>query len=361
MGEHIIGHLDMDAFFAAIEERDTPRFAGQPLVVGADPQGGAGRGVVSTANYSARAYGIHSAMPIGRAWKLSEAARRRGYPPALFLPGNWRRYQAVSRQIMSLVASYMPRLLQVGVDEVYLDLSDTGSYAAAECLVAHLRAQILHATALTASAGIGPNKLVAKIASDYRKPNGLTVVRPADVVSFLASLPVRALPGVGPKSALALARHGIQIVADIQRCSPAWLTQEFGRHGESLYRHARGQGSVSLEPPGPAKSISEQVTFAHDTLAPHDVIPQCLATCERVWRQVGEEGFIGWRTVTVMARFTSFVTHTRARTLAQVQTTRASLAHEALRLLLPFFDQRENPRHEPLRLIGVRVTKLSSG
>lgn len=358
MGERIIGHLDMDAFFAAIEERDTPRFSGQPIVVGADPRGGHGRGVVSTANYAARAYGIRSAMPIQKAWHLSEAARRQGEPAAVFVSGNWRRYSAVAEQIMKIVASHVDSLLVVGVDEVYCDLTSLGSYEKARQWAERVRAHIFSATRLTASVGVAPNKLVAKIASDFDKPNGLVVVYPEHVEGFLAPLPVRALPGVGPKSEMALARLGIKTVADLQRCSIEWLTEQFKRHGESLYGKARGQGSAALAPFGPAKSISEQVTFHRDTLSARDIIPRCLATCERVWRRVGEDGFTGWRTVTVTTRFASFATHTRARTLVPVQTTQAQLTHVALRLLLPFLDRRANPHHEPLRLIGVRVAKL---
>jgi nucleotidyltransferase/DNA polymerase involved in DNA repair len=355
----------MDAFFAAIEERDTPRFAGQPIVVGADLPAGlagphqyTGRGVVSTANYVARAYGIRSAMPIQKAWKLSENAQQQGKPPAIFVRGSWRHYSAVSDQIMNIIAAHAPHFLVVGVDEAYADFTFTHSYEKAHELAAQLRAAIFSATRLTASVGVAPNKLVAKIASDFDKPNGLVVVYPEHVEGFLAPLSVRALPGVGPHSQRELARHGIRTVADLQRCSPEWLKETFGRHGESLFRKAHGQGSVSLAPSGPAKSISEQVTFRYDTLSARDIIPQCLETCERVWQRVGEDGFSGWRTVTVTARFASFVTLSRAKTFRTTQTTANDLKHAALRLLLPFLDHRENPQHEPLRLIGVRVAKL---
>lgn len=356
--EKIIGHLDMDAFFAAIEERDTPRWKGLPIVVGADPKNGAGRGVVSTANYAARVYGIRSAMPIQKAWQLAEAARLSGQPNTIFVGGNWQRYSAVSDEIMFLIQPTVSRMLIVGADEAYVDLTDTGGYEAAKKWAKGIRAKIWKTTRLTASVGVAPNKLVAKIASDYKKPNGFMVVRPEVVEDFLAQLPVRALPGVGPKSELALKRLGITEVAHLQLASLEWLVDHFGQHGHSLHRKVHGWGSVSLEAGGPAKSISEQTTFYQDTLAARDIIPQCVATCERVWRRVGEDGFSGWRTVTVMARFASFVTRTRALTLPELQTSQASLIHEALRLLLPFLDQRENPRQEPLRLIGVRVAKF---
>lgn len=210
----IVGHLDMDAFFAAIEERDTPRFRGLPVVVGADPRDGHGRGVVSTANYPARAYGIHSAIPISKAWRLSEAARHRGYPGAIFLPGNWQRYSAVSERIMALLRARVRVMQQRSIDEAYLDLSFTGSTAEARAFCRRLKTAIWDTERLTASVGIGPNKLVAKIASDFQKPNGLTLVEAHEAEAFLAPLPVRAVPGVGPKTEALLRARGVRFVRD---------------------------------------------------------------------------------------------------------------------------------------------------
>jgi len=184
----IIGHLDLDAFFAAVEERDRPELRGQPLVVGADPEGGRGRGVVSTANYAARRYGIHSAMPISRAWKLSEAARRRGEPPVVFVPPRLSRYAEVSARVMAIVRRHVPLVEEAGIDEAYLDLSFAGNFAAAREICRTIKEQIKAEEHLTASIGVGPNKLIAKIASDFQKPDGLTVVTPEEAEAFLAGL-----------------------------------------------------------------------------------------------------------------------------------------------------------------------------
>ena len=174
----IIGHLDMDAFFAAIEERDHPELKGRPVVVGADPAGGKGRGVVATANYPARVYGIHSAMPISRAWQLAEAARRRGRPATAFVRGSHRKYGEVSGRIMAILHHFAPVVEEASIDEAYLDLSFAGSFEAAAEICRSIKAEILAKERLTASMGLGPNKMVAKIASDFQKPDGLTVVTP---------------------------------------------------------------------------------------------------------------------------------------------------------------------------------------
>jgi nucleotidyltransferase/DNA polymerase involved in DNA repair len=201
----IIAHLDMDAFFAAIEERDHPELAGVPLVVGAAPAAGKGRGVVSTANYAARKYGIHSAMPISQAWRRSEAAKSRGEPGVVFLTPNFPRYQEASRHIMELVRQYASLVEESSIDEAYLDLSFCTSFSQAAEICRRLKADIKAQVQLTASMGIGPNKLIAKIASDFQKPDGLTVVTEAAAEAFLEPLPVRQIPGIGPKTEQRLA------------------------------------------------------------------------------------------------------------------------------------------------------------
>lgn len=212
----LVAHFDMDAFFAAIEERDRPELRGRPIAVGADPRGGQGRGVVSTANYAARAYGLHSALPIAHAWRLSEAARRRGLPPVVFLPVRMSRYRDVSDRIMAIFTRTVPLVEAASIDEAYLDLSHTGSLPQAEALCRSLKATIRVEEQLTVSVGLGPNKLVAKIASGFHKPDGLTVVAPDAVASFLDPLPVRMIPGIGPKTEAEMARQGLTRVGDLK-------------------------------------------------------------------------------------------------------------------------------------------------
>jgi DNA polymerase IV (DinB-like DNA polymerase) len=194
----------MDAFYAAVEERRNPDLRGRPIVVGADPKAGAGRGVVTTASYAARKYGIRSAMPITRAWRLAEAARRRGEPEAVFLRGDRAVYREVSDRIMAIAARGADAFEEASIDEAFLDLSSLGDFERAAVHARAVKAEVVEREGLTCSIGIGPNKLVAKIASDFQKPDGLTVVQPEAVQAFLDPLPIRRIPGIGPKSEAAL-------------------------------------------------------------------------------------------------------------------------------------------------------------
>ncbi len=354
----IIGHLDMDAFFAAIEERDHPELAGRPLVVGADPQEGRGRGVVATANYPARVYGIHSAMPITQAWRRSEAARARGKPGVVFLRPNFRRYLEVSQRILALLRKYAPRVEEGGIDEAYFDLSQAGSWAAAAEICRRMKAEIQEQEGLTASVGLGPNKLVAKIASDFQKPDGLTVVTPEEAEAFLAPLPARKIPGIGPKTEKYLEQRGIETVQDLRRFSPQELEEKFGKWGLALYEKVRGRGSAELVEEYEAKSLGEQETFARDTLDLNFIFARLWLMCQEVYQRLQREGFQSFRTVVVMVRFADFDTHTRAHTLPSPSSGLRTLQFEAMKLLMPFLDRRENPRHKLIRLVGVRVEKL---
>jgi nucleotidyltransferase/DNA polymerase involved in DNA repair len=354
----IIGHLDMDAFFAAIEERDHPELQGRPLVVGADPAGGQGRGVVSTANYPARVYGIHSAMPISRAWQLAEAARRRGRPATVFTRGHYPRYREVSAQIMAILHRHAPVVEAAGIDEAYFDLSFTGSYEQAVEVARQLKAAILAQERLTASVGIGPNKLIAKIASDFTKPDGLTVVTAAEAEAFLAPLPVRKIPGIGPKTERALARRGLKLVQDLKRFSAAELETWFGKWGPELYERLRGRHDSPLVTNWEPKSVGEQETFGRDTRDLEFIFRRLWSLCREVHRRFTAGGFQTYRTVVVTVRFADFDTYTRSHSRPEPASSLRTLTFEAMKLLMPFLDRRENPRSKLIRLIGVRVEKL---
>jgi DNA polymerase IV (DinB-like DNA polymerase) len=354
----IIGHLDMDAFFAAVEERDHPEWRGLPLVVGADPRDGRGRGVVSTANYPARRYGIHSAMPISRAWDLAEAARRREELETVFVTPNFPRYAEFSRRIMALVRRHVPRVQVVGIDEAYLDLGFCQSFQEARGLCRKIQDEIKAQEGLTASVGIGPNKLVAKIASDHQKPDGLTVVRAEEAEDFLAPLPIRIIPGVGPKTEQFLARQGIRKVADVKRFTPEELERLLGKWGLALYEKARGRGSALLKTSREPKSIGEQETFFEDTRDIEFLFGRVWAMCRSILKSLKEEGFQTFRTVVVTLRFADFETHTRSHTLARPASSLRVLQFNAMKLLMPFLDRRENPHRKLVRLLGVRLEKL---
>lgn len=348
----------MDAFFAAIEERDHPELQGRPLVVGADPAGGRGRGVVSTANYPARAYGIHSAMPISQAWRLAEAARRRGRPATAFVRGSHRKYGQVSARIMAIVRQYAPVVEAAGIDEAYFDLSFTGSFDRAADLARRIKAAILGQERLTASIGIGPNKMVAKIASDFHKPDGLTVVTPEEAEDFLAPMAVRKIPGIGPKTEKVLARRGIKTVMDLRRFAPEELQEKFGKWGPSLYERIRGRHDSPLVTSWEPKSVGEQETFAQDTRDLEFIFSRLWELCREVHRRFTGGGFQTFRTVVVTVRFADFETCTRSHTQAAPAASQRRLTFEAMKLIMPFLDRRENPRGKRIRLIGVRVEKL---
>jgi DNA polymerase IV (archaeal DinB-like DNA polymerase) len=336
-------HLDMDAFFAAIEERDTPAFRGVPLVVGADPLGGKGRGVASTSNYLARA---------------SETARRAGKPPVTFVSVDMPKYARVSDEIMGIVRRFVLVVEQASVDEAYGDLSFTESYEAAESLCRRLKDAILAEEQLTASVGIGPNKLIAKIASGMHKPDGLTIVREEDAESFLAPLPVRAIPGIGPKTEDMLSQRAVRLVQDLKPLTVQQLEDLLGKRGVDLYEKIRGRDDSPVEEYSEPKSIGEQETFQSDTLNSQMLLTALHVLGTGVIDRLQREGFQSFRTVVLTVRFADFETKSRAHTLAEPIGDAATLHREALKLLLPFMDRRENPRRKLIRLLGLRVEKL---
>lgn len=354
----IIAHVDMDAFYAAVEERQNPDLRGRPIVTGADPKGGTGRGVVTTANYPARKYGIRSAMPISRAWRLAEAARRRGEPETVFLRGNRALYSAVSDRIMTILARGADAFEEASIDEAYLDLSSLGDFDRAERHIRGLKAEVFEREGLTCSVGIGPNKLAAKIASDFRKPDGLTVVRPEAVQQFLDPLAIRVIPGIGPKTETFLHEKGTRTVAELRAVERAQLREWFGKFGEDLHDKARGISESPVVNEWERKSVGEQETFEEDTLEPAFILGEARELAEEVFRRLKAEGFRAFRTVTVTVRFSDFVTMSRSRTVKTPLTSEEELQDVARQLLLPFFDSRENPRGKKIRLIGVRTEKL---
>ncbi|HXH81730.1 MAG TPA: DNA polymerase IV, partial [Candidatus Tectomicrobia bacterium] len=246
-----IAHVDMDAFYAAIEQRDRPELRGRPVIVGADPRG---RGVVSAASYEARAFGVRSAMPISRAARLC--------PHGVFLPVDMDRYARVSREVMAILAAFSPLVEPVSVDEAFVDLTGTRRVCGwAPEAVRQIKTRIRAETGLTASAGLATSKLVAKIASDLRKPDGLVVVPPGAEAAFLAPLPVERLWGVGAATARALDGLGITTIGQLQRFPEAALVARLGPHGRDLQALALGRDDRPVEPEGAARTMGAETTF----------------------------------------------------------------------------------------------------
>lgn len=358
----IVAHIDMDAFYAAVEEQLNPALRALPLVVGADPKEGTGRGVVMTANYAARRFGIRSALPISRAWRLAETARQRGELATLFLRPNMALYRAVSERIMDIVKRYGDAFEEASIDEAYLDISSHGHFPTAMERMNALKAEIRIREGIGCSIGIGPNRLIAKIASGQQKPDGLTVIAPAVVASFLDPLPIRKIPGIGPKSERFLHEQNLRTISELRRVPATVLVEWFGKWGEQLFDKCRGIDASPVTNEWTRKSLGEQETFEQDTRTQSLVTERLDLMAERIVTKLRAKDFKRFHTVTLTVRFGDFQTSNRSRTIKEGievdENALTRLRNEAAALLAPFFDVRENPRGKAFRLIGLRVEKL---
>ncbi len=340
--------MDMDHFYTAVEERERPEISGKPVIVGSDPKEGKGRGVVSTSNYEARASGVRSGMPISQAWQLC--------PKAVYLPPNFPLYIRVSGEIMAIARKYAGRFEQWGIDEAFLDVSDkVSSYSEAEALARQIKQEIKEKEGLTASIGVGPNKLVAKVSSDFQKPDGLTGVKEAEVEKFLAPLPVRKLLWVGRKTEAKLKELGVNTIGDLARYDPTALSSMFGVAGLQMHLMAKGIDRSEVEERIGVKSISHETTFEEDT-GDTTIIFQALdSLCEEVLKETIGQHLL-FKTVTVKIRYQGFETHTRSKTLPFLTNRLRDLQKTSSELL---FNNLSKDRK--VRLIGVRVSSLVSG
>lgn len=298
----------MDAFYAAVEQRDRPELRGKPVVIGADPKGGVGRGVVSTASYEARRFGISSAMPISQAFKRC--------PHAVYLPPDMAKYSRVSDEVMDVLRRFTDRVEPVSIDEAFLDVTASQrAMGPGEAIANALKRSVLRATSLTASVGVASNKLVAKIASDMRKPDGLVVVPPGKEAAFLAPLAVRRLWGVGPKMEESLLRRGIRTIGDLAGLDRGAAESRFGTHGHDLILLARGIDDRPVQSdPGEAKSVGAEHTYDRDTADRETLRATLLTLADAVASRLRANGLRA-RTITLKYRDESFRTQTRAHTL----------------------------------------------
>ena len=309
MSSRVIIHVDMDAFFASVEQRDAPHLKGKPVVVGADPKGGQGRGVVSTCSYEARRFGIHSAMPISLAYQRC--------PQAVFLPGNFKKYREVSEEIFNILYNFTPHIEPVSIDEAFLDI--TGSFHFYETpfkTALAIKDQIKKKVQLTASIGIAPVKMVAKIASDYAKPDGLLEVKEEDVLNFLWPLTINKLWGVGPKTQEMLNKIGIKTIGELAHQSPEVLYERFGEHGLHLYDLANGLDPREVIGDDEIKSVSHEHTFETDTDNREEIYKIILELSEKLSRRLRKLELKA-KTLTFKIRLKGFKTYTRALTLAE--------------------------------------------
>lgn len=343
----IILHVDLDSFYPSVEVREHSELKGRPVVVGADPKGGTGRGVVSSASYEARRFGIRSAMPISRAWRLC--------PDCVFLRPHFDLYIPASNSIMKILSSHADKFEQGGIDEAYLDISGkVNSFDEAGEFAKGLMEEVLQKEKLTCSIGIGPNKLIAKIASDYRKPYGLTLVKPEEVRDFLSPMKVGKIPGVGPKTEQVLKGLNIETVRDLASISPEALTRLFGVWGMRLHEFSKGIDSSELIEKYETKSIGRDVTFEKDMNDRAQIIRVLSELAEEVHAEVIGSSF-KFKTVTVRVRYHDFDTHTRSKSMPFPTDDLGILKNSVKRLIEPFL--RGNRK---VRLVGIRVSNLVS-
>jgi DNA polymerase-4 len=337
-----IVHLDMDAFYASVEQRDDPSLRGAPLAVGGSPQG---RGVVAAASYEARRYGVYSAMPMARAVRLC--------PELRIVPPDFTKYKAVSEQVMAILRSCTDLVEPLSLDEAYLDVSENRwGMAYGSAVARELKRRIREETGCTASAGVAPNKFLAKIASGWRKPDGLTVISPERVERFLEALPVDALWGVGPVTAAKLRRLGIEKVVDVRNADAALLQNELGSLAEWLRRLSYGDDPRPVVPHRAAKSASSETTYAED-LRDIERIRAELARLARETAEWLERKRLAGRTVTIKVRYADFTTVTRSHTLSWPTSDADLISSWATELL-----HRTQAGRRPVRLLGARVNGL---
>jgi len=343
VADRTILHVDLDAFFAAVEQRDRPELRGRPVIVG----GGGGedaRGVVSAASYEARVFGVHSAM------SLREAYRR--CPNGVFLPVDGRRYQAASRDVMAILRRFTPQVEPISIDEAFLDVTGSAAlFGDGVSIARQIKHDIRAEVGLTASVGVASTKLVAKIASDLRKPDGLVVVAPGDEAAFLAPLPISRLWGVGEKTATVLADYSVRTIGDLAALPPDLIERRFGKHGASLVERARGIDPDPVHEGDPAKSVGHEHTFDVDTSDPETIERTLLGMADGVAGRLRSAG-VRASTVTVKIRDSSFRTITRQRTLAEPTDMTEPIFRAAIELARP------EVRGIRVRLLGVTASNL---
>jgi DNA polymerase IV len=341
LGLRKIIHVDMDAFFASVEQRDNPELRGKPVAVG----GSSGRGVVAAASYEARKFGVRSAMPSLTAKRLC--------PELIFCKGRFDAYREASNQIRAIFREFTPHVEPLSLDEAYLDVTeDLRGIGSATRIAELIRERIRAETRLTASAGVSYNKFLAKLASDQNKPDGLCVIRPGQGAAFVQSLPVRRFHGIGPRGAEKMARLGIETGADLAARDLAWLRENFGSFADYLYRAARGIDLRPVRANRIRKSLGSERTFFEDISSGPALREALDNIIDIVWPQIAERQLRG-RTVTLKMKYTDFQLCTRARSLPQPVADKAEFARVARALL-----DEQLPLPLPIRLMGLTLSSL---
>ncbi len=340
----VILHIDMDAFYASVEQRENPALRGKPVIVGADPKGGKGRGVVAGCSYEARKLGVHSAQPISLAYRLC--------PNGAYVRPNFTLYEQASEKVMDLLRQFTDKLEPMSIDEAFMDISEkVTSFEEAAALASKIKLEVKEKAQLTCSAGVATNKSLAKIASDFKKPDGLTVVTPEKVREFLAPLPVGKVSGIGKKSTEVLRKMGIVTVADLAATHPSRLTDVFGKYGTRLWQVANGIDEDEVVTSWTPKSISSETTFEEDMADRNKVMEAFTSLIDDVHSRVLSQKFL-FRTVGIKVRLEDFTTFTRAKTHGRYTKDKEVIEEYVSKLFSEFEGSRK------IRLVGVRVANL---
>jgi DNA polymerase IV len=337
-------HVDMDAFFASVAERDNPELKGKAVVIGMGA-----RGVVSAANYEARKFGVHSAMPVSQARRLA--------PHAVFLPVDMARYQEVSVNIMEIFESFTPNVEPVSVDEAFLDVTGAKRLLGTGREIATaIRAKVESQEGITCSVGIAPSKFIAKLASTHCKPNGMLEIAPEEILDFLHPLPISAMWGVGPKTAEVLERLGLRIIEDIAKLPRTTLIRAVGEaSGATLHELSWGRDYRDVAPHDGEKSISAAETFPTDLDNPEEILREFLKLCERATSRLRDKGLFA-KTISIKVRFGDFTTINRSKTLPlPIDGT-----HEVYEVVKTIYEALGIDRSR-LRLVGVSLENLTDG
>jgi DNA polymerase IV len=337
-------HVDMDAFYASVEQLDHPEYKNKPVIVGADPKEGKGRGVVAACSYEARKFGVRSALPISRAWKLC--------PEGVYVRPRMERYVEVSRQVMEVFRRYTDLVEPLSIDEAFLDI--TGSVALlgpAGHIAQSIKKEIREATGLNASVGLAPNKFLAKIASDLKKPDAFVVVEEGEIEKFLHDLPISRLWGVGPKTEQRLRDIGFKTIGDVAAASRESLVRSLGSLGEHLFQLSHGKDDRPVVPDWEPKSIGTETTFDKDTDDRERLLATILELADHVGERLRKDGYRAGK-VTLKLRYSDFETHTKQQSLKKMIITGEEIAKVARALFASF------PMKKKIRLIGVSAGDL---
>jgi len=346
MTTHLILHCDLDCFFASVEIRDNPRYMGKPVIIGADPKEGKGRGVVSTCSYEARLYGLHSGMPISQAYQRC--------PHGIYLRPDFKKYSKVSKEVMKILHQYSKNFQILGNDEAYMDITDSClNFNEAKEIAEHIQENIYKKIGITISVGIAPTKSLAKIASDYQKPNGITVFKPDTFKEQIKDLDIIKIPGIGKKSKIYLNQKGIKNIEDILKTSLTKFIKQFGKNGEWIWKVAHGLDNRKVkEFKERRKSISAERTFLTDT----SDFKKILSTLEEINQRIHKSAIkknITYKTITLKIRFEDYLTYNRSKTLPyHIQDK-----NYTMKTILKIYSEFSNFKKK-IRLIGIKLSNL---